>query len=453
MATSVLQNQVLNFKYDGTNTDAKLTSSNSTFTFEGRSSGLCTLAGIAVPTSDNHAASKTYVDGLVNGVNWKAAVKAASTANVAGTYDSGALTITAGSNGAIGNLDGVTLAASDRILLKNQTTASQNGIYKVTTVGDGSNAYVLTRTADANLAAELVSCAVFVEQGTVNSDAGYVQTANSPITLDSTSLAFTTFSTNKLTGSTGITITGNAISVTAGSIGTTQLTDANVTAGKLAANSVETAKILDSNVTTDKIANLNVTSGKLAADSVITAKILDSNVTTDKVADLNITAGKLAADSVITAKIADDAVTNAKLGSDISITNSQLAGSIAGGKLASDIAISTSGTIVSTHNDGITAKSFTANSDVRLKKNIEQIGEERAWKVVGALNPCNYEFKDDPDKERAGFIAQQVVFANPSLTQSDPSGMMSVNYIDVIPYLVECVKSLKKEVEELKNQS
>jgi hypothetical protein len=94
-----------------------------------------------------------------------------------------------------------------------------------------------------------------------------------------------------------------AVKLAADSVTTAKILDSNVTAGKLASDSVTTIKILDS----------NVTAAKLSSDSVTTIKILDDNVTTAKIAPLNVTAAEIAADAVTTAKILDDNVTGAKI--------------------------------------------------------------------------------------------------------------------------------------------
>jgi hypothetical protein len=160
-------------------------------------------------------AVKTYVDGVANGIKWKASVRAATTANIVGTYDAGVFTVTA--DGAL-ELDGVTtLVNGDRILVKNQTTASENGIYTLTTQGSTGVSAVLTRTADADASIELVGSAVLVEEGTVNADQGYTMITNAPVTVGSTSLVYTQFTgLGQVIAGDGLTKTGNQIDVNPG---------------------------------------------------------------------------------------------------------------------------------------------------------------------------------------------------------------------------------------------
>ena len=157
---------------------------------------------------------KSYVDSVANGLDVKASVRVATTANLVATYHNGNGTLTANANGAIA-IDGVTLTTNDRILVKNQTTAAQNGFYKVTTTGGGSAAYVLTRTPDADAASELNPGAfTFVEEGTANQDNGFVMSTNGAITLGSTVITFEQFSgAGQISAGAALVKNGNTIDV------------------------------------------------------------------------------------------------------------------------------------------------------------------------------------------------------------------------------------------------
>ena len=172
------------------------------------------ITSVSLPTAATDAATKAYVDSVANGLDVKASVRYATTANVAGTYANAAGTITAGSNGAF-SIDGQTPTAGDRVLIKDQSTNTTNGVYTVTTVGSGSAAYVLTRTPDADAASEITGGAfVFVEEGTANADNGYVFTHNGEPTLGTDAITLAQFSgAGQITGGDAITKTGNSLAV------------------------------------------------------------------------------------------------------------------------------------------------------------------------------------------------------------------------------------------------
>lgn len=149
---------------------------------------------VADPTDSSHPATKAYVDSYVQGIDAKASVRAATTANIT---LSGTQTI-----------DSVALIANDRVLVKNQTTASDNGIYVV-----GSGSWV--RAADANSSEELSpGTFVFVEEGTINGDAGFVMNADAPITLGTSDITWVQFSgAGQVVAGDGLTKTNNTLNV------------------------------------------------------------------------------------------------------------------------------------------------------------------------------------------------------------------------------------------------
>ena len=163
-------------------------------------------------------ANKAYVDQVAQGLDTKPSCRLATTANLSASYSNGTAgvgaTLTASSNGAL-SIDGVTPSASDRILVKDQSTAAQNGIYVVTTVGDGSTAFVLTRATPEDQPSELTGGSfVFVEEGTANGDNGYVFTHTGAPTFGSTALDVAQFSgAGQITAGAALTKTGNQLDV------------------------------------------------------------------------------------------------------------------------------------------------------------------------------------------------------------------------------------------------
>jgi hypothetical protein len=155
------------------------------------------ITSLATPTADTDAANKGYVDSVAQGLDTKASVVAATTTD--GTL------ATAFDNGSV--VDGVTLVTGDRILIKNQTDATVNGIYVVAASG------APTRSADMNDGSEFPSAYVFVEQGTVNADTGWVCTNNAPVTLGVTNITWTQFSgAGTYTANNGVVLNGSVFS-------------------------------------------------------------------------------------------------------------------------------------------------------------------------------------------------------------------------------------------------
>jgi hypothetical protein len=163
------------------------------------------ITNLTDPTNPQDAANKRYVDAAVVGIDWKPSVRVATTA--AGYLPNG---FTAGTV-----IDGVTLALGDRILIKNQggtESPTENGIYTVNESG------APTRATDCDTAAEITaSFAVFVEEGTVNADSGWVLTNNGAITVGTSELTFTQFTgLGQIVAGAGLTKTANTLDVIGG---------------------------------------------------------------------------------------------------------------------------------------------------------------------------------------------------------------------------------------------
>jgi hypothetical protein len=153
------------------------------------------LLSVADPTNAQDAANKRYVDGVAEGLDVKASVYCATTANI--SLSGTALVIDNQTPSIVGT----------RVLVKDQTTASQNGIY---TVQSGA----WTRATDADTWNELVSAFVFVEQGTANMDSGWVCQADQGGTLGTTNVPWSQFSgAGQITSGAGLTKTGNTLDV------------------------------------------------------------------------------------------------------------------------------------------------------------------------------------------------------------------------------------------------
>jgi len=209
-----------------------------------------TLAQVRVattPSNANDIASKSYVDSTVNGLDVKESVRVATTA--AGTLASSF------ANGS--TVDGVSLSTGDRILLKDQTDASENGVYTVNASG------APTRAADFDADSEVTAGAFFfVEEGTTNADNGFTLTTNDDITVGTTDLTFTQFSgSGQITAGTGMTKSGNTLNVVGGD-GITA--NANDIAVDIAANSALNISGGALDVTIDLSDSTNDVTGTLA---------------------------------------------------------------------------------------------------------------------------------------------------------------------------------------------
>lgn len=158
--------------------------------------GTVTLPGN--PSTANEAATKSYVDNISAGLNFHAAVHAATTADLSATYDNSAKTLSA--SGAFPQIDGHTISETERVLVKSQTNAVENGIYTLTDDGDPSGTWVLTRAADADNtpSGEMAyGDFTFVQNGTSNGGQGFIMTTTGTITLGTSNIVYTQFNTGQ----------------------------------------------------------------------------------------------------------------------------------------------------------------------------------------------------------------------------------------------------------------
>tara|TARA_B110000858_G_scaffold113502_1_gene129789 strand:+ start:16873 stop:19530 length:2658 start_codon:yes stop_codon:yes gene_type:complete len=385
--TSTLTNSAIDYKVDGVSKlKLSFAAAPSRLTLQGGSGGFSLLGGLAVPQLDNDAATKKFVEDKITevelGLSWKEAAKV-KTMNDADQLDvtaTAGLTLTGRANGAFPVTDGITLAASDRILVTrtilnadikltgltnqlytvgqvltqatslavgtvfatvtgtdvtvNVTSAAQfsntvghtitatdgtsgatppsaaagtptevvdthsvgpyNGIYSITTLGDGSTKYVLTRTSDANTLAagsgDIRSAAIYISEGTDGRGTGWVQTSN-VTTLGTHDVVFSQFATVSEVGtSDGLTMDGKNIMINVDS-GTMEISGDKVRVKNLGINTDQIAAGAVTNthiqaiadgyagINGNKIQNATIATEQLGPNSVKNAKIATGQVT------------------------------------------------------------------------------------------------------------------------------------------------------------------------------
>ena len=158
------------------------------------SMGANNITNLATPVLATDAATKNYVDSVAVGINVKTSCAAATTANIT---LSGAQTI-----------DGVSVVAGNRVLVKNQSAAAENGIYV-------ASASAWSRATDADTWGELIGAMVFISAGTINGLTSWISNTTTGGTLGTTAVTFVQFGASQsYTAGTGITLSGNQFSLT-----------------------------------------------------------------------------------------------------------------------------------------------------------------------------------------------------------------------------------------------
>jgi hypothetical protein len=304
------------------------------------------ITGLAAPTDASDATNKAYVDGLAAGINFHQPVIAATSGNLAGTYNNGTsgvgATLTKETNGSIGTIDGAAVAVGNRILLRAQTDAKQNGIYVITALGDGSNPWVITRAADSdnNPAGELANgdfC--FVTGGTTNGSKGFLVSTTGTITIGTTEIQYAQFNASEAI------LAGNGISKSGATI------------------SIDTAITVDKN-TTQTLTNKTLTSPIINTPTGITKSdvgLANVDNTSDTSKPIS-TATQSALD--LKAALASPTFTGTVILPNNTVTNAMLAGSIANNKLTNSSIIMSIGTSDTTVALGSTYQIPSATPDL-----------------------------------------------------------------------------------------
>jgi len=267
----------------------------------------------ATPSADADVATKQYVDGLLAGLHWKASVRVATTANIT---LSGTQTI-----------DTISVSAGNRVLVKNQSTASENGIYVCAASG-------WSRSSDMDAGAEFPSAAVFVREGAANADLGFVCT-NDAVTLGSTAVAFTQFNgAANITAGNALSKSGNTLNVEVDSSSIEIASDAL----RVKASGITNAMLAGS-IANNKLANSTISGvalggalAQLTANStggLVISGAYDGAAAREMA--INLDGGTLATGSN-GLKIADNGIAVQQI-ADNAVSNDKLAGSITANKL------------------------------------------------------------------------------------------------------------------------
>jgi hypothetical protein len=204
------------------------------------------ITSVAAPTQPQDAANKQYVDDTAQGLRTLPSAEVYVDSNLSATYDNGTngvgATLTADSNGAFPTIDGYTLSQGDNIIVNGQTNKAHNGSYVLSTVGNGSNPWVLTRCSFCDEPDETAGSFEFVTHGTTYANTGWVLTASAePVVIGTTELEWVQFSgAGTFSAGPGLDLTGTEFSVnvddsTIEIVGDTlQVKDNGITNAKLA---------------------------------------------------------------------------------------------------------------------------------------------------------------------------------------------------------------------------
>jgi hypothetical protein len=389
------------------------------------------ISGLTTPlvTDTTNAANVGFVTQQFNGFSYKSPVAVASTADI----DVATLAV-----GLV--IDGYTLLANDRILLKDQTDAAQNGIYVI----GGTRADVLP------LGSSAYGLFVVVVNGAVNGDQAFVCTdPEDAAVVNGTNLLHFSPLVTQSTGLAGNGLVHNGTALDVQVDNSTIEIDA------------DTLRLKDEGITDAKIAAATITNAKLAQSSVLVQTSHGVVTTTPEVA-----LGSTLDISIDFAVIPGIAETNTFTGGNTFLGTNAYSGNntFHSGVVIDSGTPSTSqstGALVISGGLGVSGNVFCSSSynmsDMRLKDNVLPLGDE-ALNIVDRMRGCTFTWNDQPSNKESGrvgptvgVIAQEVQAAGAPLCviHNENTDLLAVDYTKIVPYLIESVRTLKRKCEDM----
>lgn len=518
MTTCIVSNDHIDWENAGQNR-ATLTATSAglvTFSKTEGGAGDVQIAGVADPTSDQHVATKAYVDANSSGLHIQQSVRVASTANNADLA-------TGYANG--DTVDGIVLATNDRLLVKDQTTTTENGIYVVAASGAPARASDMAAGAGNAEGGDFV----FVREGSTNADTGWVISSDSTsINVSVDAMVWTQFSSagsGFTSAGTGLTASGSTVNVIGGDGITANADDVAVdldgatlsvsaSGVKVADGGVDTTQLADNAVTVAKMAGLtaaNFILGNASNDPV--AVTMSGDATMDNLGAVTITANAVEG-TMINSNVAGDGIeytantlavqANGGAASGLTVAAGGVSvtahpttlGTSAPSKYVSAAATTGNVTIAGGNANMITADQLTlteltatyvpyagtgglleddsafnytqgtgtlkatvmtATSDERVKKNIRTIEPEDGLEVIRKSRGVKFDWKKT-GLASAGVVAQEAKKLVPELVEIAkggeglPDDMHSMNYAGYTGYLIAANQALLARVEALEKQ-
>jgi hypothetical protein len=338
-----------------------------------------TQCTFGTPSASTDVAIKSYVDGIAQGLSAKPSAAAATVAALspANTYSGGVLTATG--NGVL-TVDGYATVLNDYVLVKNEATGANNGLYKVTTAGTASVPYVLTRAVEMDASAEFTGAFVFVENGTVNASSGWVQTAIAP-TVGSTSISFTQFSgAGEITAGNGLSKSANTLTI-----------DTSITVDKTTSQTLTNKQLTSPGITTPT----GIVKGDVGLGNVDNTSDASKPVSTAQQTALDLKAN-LISPSFTTPALGTPSAgvltncsgTAASLTAGHVTTNANLTGDVTSSGNATTIAVYQRSTVISGTQDGANKVFTIANT---VKTGSEQVFINGQLLMPGSSNDYVYD--------------------------------------------------------------